>query len=407
MGAKLNKQVMACCIALGLSIPAFASTTINKLAGVQINQREQNRTQVILELARTADYQTLKLHNPERFVVDIDNTENQTKLNAAQWHDTVIDKIRFGRQHEHTLRVVFDLDAPVKTEVKILPGNAQFGERILLNLYAQDKTSQITVVKTAKAPAQPVLKVNPSTGKREVVVVIDPGHGGKDPGASGPHGVYEKDVVLAIAKDLCQLINAQPGMKAVLTRKGDYYIGLRGRLGIARKNKADVFVAVHADAYKDPYSLGASVYALSLRGASSEAARWIAAKENNSELGGVNLNDTGDTLRSVLIDLSQSATISSSLLLGNDVLANIGLFSPLHYKEVEQAAFVVLKSPDIPSVLIETGFISNPMNEQQLNDPIYQRKLAQAIFQGVNVYFNQRPPEGSLLAARIQAARTG
>jgi N-acetylmuramoyl-L-alanine amidase len=228
--------------------------------------------------------------------------------------------------------------------------------------------------------------------KKMIVVVIDPGHGGKDPGAKGYEGYQEKNVVLAIARQLQARLNQHQGIRAVLTRKGDYYITLRERLRIARLYKADLFLAIHADAFSNPDSMGSSVFALSLRGATSEAARWLAEKENYSELGGVNLGDKSNMLRSVLIDLSQTATISASLQLGSSVLQQLGTITSLHKGRVEQARFVVLKSPDIPSLLIETGFISNPREERRLTDRFYQDQLASAIEEGIRRYYVKSSP---------------
>jgi N-acetylmuramoyl-L-alanine amidase len=239
-------------------------------------------------------------------------------------------------------------------------------------------------------------------GYRDVVVVIDPGHGGKDPGAVGGQHTQEKHVVLQIAKRLKAMVNRQLGMKAYLTRRGDYYVPLRRRLALARKYKADIFISIHADAYLNRRSHGASVFSLSQRGATSEAARWIAAKENYSELGGVDLSELDDdngVLRSVLIDLSQTATIGSSLSLGEKVLGDLDDIAELHHKKVEQARFVVLKSPDIPSILVETGFISNYSEERLLRSKAYQNKLATSILKGIRHYFKERPPRGSLLAS--------
>ena len=240
---------------------------------------------------------------------------------------------------------------------------------------------------------------------RDVVVVIDPGHGGKDPGATGYHGTHEKNVVLAISKDIQRDINGTPGFKAILTRTSDYFIPLRGRLAIARNNKADMFVAIHADASPDNTAQGVSVFALSERGATGEEARWLASRENKSELmGGVSLDDKSNMLKSVLINLSHSATVQSSLQIGEDLTQNIGRFEELHHgHRVEQAAFVVLKSPDIPSLLIETGFISNINEEARLNNSMYQHQLAQAIAQGICEYFRAHPPRGTFLAQHADA----
>jgi N-acetylmuramoyl-L-alanine amidase len=247
--------------------------------------------------------------------------------------------------------------------------------------------------------------IAPHRPSRPIVVVIDPGHGGKDPGTIGPNGVREKNVVLAISRDLYQILQKDPDFRPALTRRGDYFISLRGRLAIARQDKGDMFIAIHADAYREPGATGAAIFALSPHGASSEAARWLAEKENYSELGGVTLNDKSDVLRSVLIDLSQTATISSSIQLGTMLLPQLASICRLHYTRVEQAPFMVLKSPDIPSLLVETGFLSNPIEERRLSDPAYQQKVAQALYTGIKNYFWNNPPPGTLLADRRVSAR--
>jgi N-acetylmuramoyl-L-alanine amidase len=228
--------------------------------------------------------------------------------------------------------------------------------------------------------------------KNKFIVVIDAGHGGKDPGAKGPRGTQEKNVTLEIAKDLQALVNAKPGMKAVMTRSGDYYVGLRQRLIITRKSKGDVFIAIHADAFNQPDAEGASVFALSLHGASSEAALWLAQKENYSELSGIDLNGIQDRdaqVRSVLIDLSQTAAINASVKLGQSEIAQLGKITELHHGIVEQAPFMVLKSPDVPSILVETGFITNPKEEARLKTEAYQEKIARALLVGINNYYQQ------------------
>lgn len=270
-----------------------------------------------------------------------------------------------------------------------------------LNSHTEASVQQITDALIPK------LTINQKNKKlRDVVVVIDAGHGGHDPGAHGPNDTQEKDVVLEIAKELAAQISRQDGMKAVLTRDEDFFIPLRERLRLARKGKADMFIAIHADAYKSPSSSGASVFALSQKGASSEAARWLAEKENISELGGATISDKSSLLFSVLLDLSQTGTIRESLNLGNDILNELRKITKLHHPSVEQAPFMVLKSPDIPSLLIETGFISNPEEEEKLTDSEHQRQLAQAILVGIRQYFILNPPPDSHFAARQQNNRT-
>jgi N-acetylmuramoyl-L-alanine amidase len=277
------------------------------------------------------------------------------------------------------------------------------------------KTTAKVVVTSAKPPSppqplmpvapvenrvEPKVKLTDKTSARPIMVVIDPGHGGKDSGAVGPNNVREKDVVLAISKLLQKTFKQQAGFDAELTRYRDIFIPLRQRLAIARKCKADIFIAIHADAaYRNQEAVGASVFALSERGATSEGARWLAQNENESELIHGVIVDKDQLLRSVLLDLSQTHTIAVSLEMGQSILAKLSVFSKLHYRRVEQAAFVVLKSPDIPSLLVETGYISNPIQEKNLQDPKYQQQIANAIVQGVIAYFIQHPPGNRLITS--------
>jgi N-acetylmuramoyl-L-alanine amidase len=252
------------------------------------------------------------------------------------------------------------------------------------------KTVTKTIIKVRKPRPQLVDVIKSHT----IVVVIDPGHGGKDSGTIGKGGAQEKDIVLAIGQRLAVLINKEPNMRAVLTRNGDYFVTLRDRLMLSRQSKADLFIAIHADSYFNDQSIGASVYALSHHGATSMAARWLADRENHSELGGVDLNELGDKsyiLRSVLIDLAQTATINDSMKLGTDVLDNLENVTTLHYPRVEQAPFMVLKSPDIPSVLVETGFLSNSKEEERLQSAAYRDKLAHALLGGIHHYMASHP----------------
>lgn len=339
-----------------------------------------------LATATSVNLQHFALSNPNRLVIDVPGAT--AFKNSISLASTPILKIRTSLQPQQTLRIVLDLK----------PGIPPNRIHISLN----------TPHKTVNAKPQPVVSVPAARASRDIIVVIDPGHGGKDPGATGIKKIHEKDVVLSIAKKLQLLINQQPGFKAVLTRNGDYYLTLRERLTIARKNKADMFIAIHADAYPDPLAHGVSVFALSQRGATSEAARWLAARENQSELmGGVDLTDKGDVLRSVLINLSQTATIQASLSIGQNLLDNVHPFAHLHHNHMEQAAFVVLKSPDIPSLLIETGFLSNTQEEGKLKSNRYQYDLAHAMMLGIKQYFIHRPPPGTWLAAQDSRFKNG
>jgi len=242
--------------------------------------------------------------------------------------------------------------------------------------------------------------------KRKVVIAIDPGHGGEDPGASGRLGTKEKDVVLAIGRELKTLLNQKYGIQAVLVRDGDYYISLKKRKRIARDHKADLLVSIHADAFRSPSVYGSSVYVLSERGASSEAAKWLADKENSADLvGGVSLEDKDDLLASVLLDLSQTATLDASINLGANVLGELKKLGKTHKPEVQRAGFVVLKSPDIPSILVETAFISNPDEERRLRNPRHQQHLAKAILNGILRYLKNNAPHDTVLAARADNTR--
>lgn len=371
--------------------------TIHFSANAQINPANNYRlnnwqyqpisttqSKIVFEVDGTVQYKYFFLQNPNRLVIDFFNTR-LGKINNI--NNSFIKAARGGVPQPYTARVVFELETPVKVE--------------------SVKTNLNNVVFTVshKAPIQTTKKS--LIGYRDVNIVIDAGHGGKDPGAIGRNGTKEKDVVLAISQELKRLIEREPGMHASMTRTGNYYVTLRQRLKLARDQKADVFVAIHADAFIHARARGGSVYAVSPKGASSEAAKWLAEKENYSELGGVDLSDKNDMLRSVLIDLSQSATIRSSLELGHDVLSQLGYVSALHHPKVEQAPFMVLKSPDIPSILVETGFLSNNVEEQRLNDPVYQKLVAKAIMQGVKTYFYRTPPPGTWIAARTQQTMQG
>lgn len=331
----------------------------------------KDKTEVILDFDQKIQYKAFSLPQPERQVLDFYDVQLKTKPNVSL-KKSLFKGLRYSVKKNNRLRLVFDLKPGVSSTI-----NSTHPKQLKIVFY---RKTQVKKKKNIIA--------------RKVRVIIDPGHGGKDPGAIGRNGTKEKNVVLSIAKTLHQLINMHPGMQAELTRNNDYYISLRKRLEIARKHKADIFVSIHADAFKKRESRGASVFALSQRGATSEAARWLAEKENYSELGGVNLSELDDKtgmVRSVLIDLSQTATIGASLTLGKEVLEGLDRLTVLHHEKVEQARFVVLKSPDIPSVLVETGFISNPLEERNLNNNAYQRKLASALLGGIVRYFSHHP----------------
>ncbi len=355
-----------------------------------------DHTRLVFDTNGPVEHTLMHLTRPERLVIDIRNARLNTTLPAVNRDDRYVQRVRSGVRNGHDLRVVLDLKHRVRPKSFMLKPNRKYGHRLVIDLYGADGNGR-------KKPA--VVKTARSNGLRDIVIAIDAGHGGEDVGAIGPGGTHEKNIAMAIARKLKALIQAEPGMRPVMTRDGDYYVTLRKRMEIARQQKADLFISIHADAFRDPRVKGASVYTLSNRGASSEAARWLAKSENGADLvGGVTLDDKDDLLASVLLDLSQTATRQVSSEAADRVFLQLKKVGDVHGRRVQQAGFVVLKSPDIPSLLVETSFISNPGEERKLKDPRHQRRLAKAIFNGVRSYFESAPPPGTLLAARKPAA---
>lgn len=392
--------------------PAHVHDTV-AIEGARLSTSPE-KTRFVLELSAATPFTLSKLSQPERLVIDIPKAHLDTDLKDSVLTSKLIADIRTAKHTEY-VRVVIELTQAVTEKHFVLKPDGQYGDRLVIDLFPTHASAPTTVTKAPFVPQiipltqpvqKPVVEASKKTISDEIVVVIDPGHGGKDSGALGPRGTKEKFVVLNIARKLKRHLDEQPGIRAVLTRDGDYYITLRERLNRAREQKADVFISVHADAFNNPKSHGASVYALSASGASSEAARWLAAKENYSELGDVKLDDKEDIVRQVLINLSQRVSITHSLALGESILKSLSPMAKLHHNNVEQAQFVVLKSPDIPSVLLETGFISNPQEERLLSDPQYQDKLAKAVWAGLRYHFLESPPEGTFLAVARQRGQT-
>lgn len=357
-----------------------------------------DHTRLVFDLTGPVEHNVFALKGPDRLVIDFKDAALKARLEALDLSGTPIRRIRSAPRNGNDLRVVLDLKGPIKPRSFQLAPNQQYGNRLVVDLVDENGTR----VEQATRPTV----THESSGKRDIIVVVDAGHGGEDPGARGPRGTREKDVTLRLAKTLADRINGMPGYTAKLTRTGDYYIGLRERTVLARKYSADLFVSVHADAFHDPEPRGASVFALSQRGATSETARWLAQTENRSDLiggtGGVSLDGRDEMLASVLLDLSMTASINASLNVGGDVLNYLDDVARLHKSRVEQAAFVVLKSPDIPSILVESGFISNPTEERALGSEQYRRKIAGAIASGIDRYFRKTPPPGTLLAWKKQ-----
>lgn len=354
---------------------------------------------VVVELTANAEYKLFTLDSPRRVVLDLADTELAAGVKLPRAQGAII-AVRSGVQPGGALRLVVETSSDEAPRVTRLAPSADGGHRLVIDLAGAAAPASGTQRVVAAAHA-------PRGGTRDVVIAIDAGHGGKDPGAIGHGGTYEKTVVLEIARELAARINREPGMRAVLTRDGDYYIAHRERIRRARAAKADMFVSVHADALRDRAVSGASVYVLSERGATDEAARWLAERENAADLrGGVSLSDKDDTLASVLLDLSQAASISASMQAAERVLDSFGGVVPVRKTRVQQAGFLVLKSPDIPSMLIETAYITNAADEKRLRSDAQRRRLADAIVDGVQTYFTHNPPEGTRFAElrRLAAA---
>jgi len=345
-------------------------------------------TKAVIDLSGQVDYKLFQLQNPPRVVVDIQQTELTKKLFLKA--NPVIRKVRNGKKGQHTLRLVFDLNSKQKARSFLLKPAQKYGHRLVIQLESPNKKT-VTVKQTQ------------NNKDRDIIIAVDAGHGGEDPGASGPQGTQEKVITLQISKKLASIINKEEGMKAILIRKGDYYVDLRKRFKKAREQQADLFVSIHADAFHDPKVRGMSVYILSKRGASSEAAKWLAQSENNSDLvGGVVLEDKDNVLAKVLLDLSQNAAMEASLKSAQKVLASLKKIEKPHKKYVEKASFIVLKSPDVPSMLIETAYISNPKEEKRLKTKEFQKILATSIMDGIKDYFYQSPPPNTWIANHVK-----
>lgn len=402
-----------------------------------------DHARLVFDLSAAASANVFSLDNPARLVIDLDESEMNTDASTLPLDGSAIDSVRTGVRDGGGLRVVLELNREISPRHFTLPPNDQYGHRLVVDLEypgesavenpidpieamirdqeilaqrantqaqaqvqeqapSQQASSEQAAPTTVSQPPAEVQSAQPHP-RRDIIIAIDPGHGGEDPGAIGPAGTREKDVVLEISRRLAAKINETRGFKAVLIRDGDYYLGLRQRTQLAREQKADFFVSIHADAFTSPRPQGSSVYALSQRGATSETAQWLADSENRSDLiggvdGSLSLRDKDQVLRGVLLDLTMTATLNDSLTIGGQVLEKLGRVNRLHKSRVEQAGFMVLKSPDIPSLLIEVGFISNPEEERRLRDPSHQRGLATAIFSGLRDHFEGNPPPASLLA---------
>ncbi|SEM40474.1 N-acetylmuramoyl-L-alanine amidase [Halomonas caseinilytica] len=395
-----------------------------------------DHSRLVFDLSSPVTAEVFTLEDPRRLVIDLQDSEFNADADRLDLSGSAIREVRTGVRNGDDLRVVLELSRAVEPRHFTLEPNEQYGHRLVVDLEypgesavedpidpieAKIREQEIAAERAqAEAVAEgrdpdtvtPAAKQAQPHPKRDIIIAVDAGHGGEDPGATGPAGTREKDVVLEMAKRLSRLINATEGFKAVMIRDGDYYVGLRQRTRIAREQKADFFVSLHADAFNSPRPHGSSVFALSQSGATSETAKWLAASENRSDLiggvdGNLSLDDKDEVLRGVLLDLTMTATLNDSLTIGGRVLDRMGRVNDLHKSQVEQAGFVVLKSPDIPSLLVETGFISNPQEERRLRDGSYQQRMMQAVFGGIRAHFERNPPPASLLAWQRDQGRGG
>ncbi|MEJ0087655.1 MAG: N-acetylmuramoyl-L-alanine amidase [Pseudomonadota bacterium] len=400
MGKKLTARLALLAILAGVSGSAVAA----EVRAVRVAATESG-TRVVLDLSGPVSSKAFLLDNPSRVVLDVAKSTLRVRLPEAAGAVTAL---RSGKLPHNGLRLVFEVKGPVTIDTSSAAPAADAGHRLILDIATPGAARAVSV--TPAAPLAPVAirpAHAPTESGRDIVIAVDAGHGGVDPGASGRR-TREKDVVLEIAKALAARIDAEPGMKAVLTRDGDYFITLQERSKRARRAKADLFVSIHADAIANPDVSGSSVYVLSDRGASSEAARWLAERENAADLkGGVTLDDKDPVLANVLMDLSQTASISASMVAADNVLKALDRIGEVRKPRVQQAGFVVLKSPDVPSMLVETAFISNREDERKLSLPAHRAKLANAIFAGIEQYFQGNAPDGTRLAAARRSGGAG
>ena len=361
-------------------------------------------TRVVFDVSGPVKHKLFSLNKPHRAVIDLKNATLKKNTTQPKALDKYLKGIRSGARNKNDLRIVLDLKKQIKYKIFQLQPNKHYGYRLVIDLF----DAEIRQVKKEQTRKEIKKETQQPAKLRDVIIAIDAGHGGDDPGAKGPSGVYEKNVVLKIAKSLAEVINKERGMRAVLIRKGDYYIKLRNRIEKAREYKADLFISIHADAFRDPKVRGSSVYVLSKKGASSEAAKWLAEKENSSDLiGGVSLENKDDLVASVLLDLSQTASLEASIDIADRILKGLRTVGRVHKRNVQSAPFAVLKSPDIPSILIETAFISNPIEEKKLTNSKHRKKMSNAILIGLKGYFRDFAPEDSLLSSRKHTIERG
>ena len=363
-------------------------------------------TRITIEHEQAIRFSQMLIRDPDRLVVDLEDVELNSVLASLPGKiadtDPYIKVIRAGRNRPGVVRLVIELKTEIKPQLFSLQPVAGYGHRLVMDLYPVEPPDPLMALLQGKAETPPPSENTRPDVSRLVTVVIDPGHGGEDPGAVGRGGSYEKTVTLSIARRLKAKLDAEPNVRSMLTRDADFFVPLQQRVAKARRVQADLFVSIHADAFVKPTASGSSVFVLSENGASSSAARWLAQRENSADLiGGVNLGVKDPHLARTLLDLSQTATLNDSIKLGNDVLGALGRVNSLHKGKIEQAGFAVLKAPDIPSILVETAFISNPEEERRLQDENYQDRMAEALLEGIKRYFAKNPPLAKSRLARL------
>jgi len=388
-------------IALSVLWLPLAAAGPAEIKGVRIWTAPEE-TRVVLDTNADLSHRVFALSGPDRLVIDIDRVRFEADLPSVGTENTLLQGLRSASRDDGGVRVVLDLKQAVRAKSFMMKPNDRYGHRLVIEMEPRGEEKAVVTADIARKQKAS----GKSSGRKEdksrradapkvarpIVIAIDAGHGGEDPGAIGSGGTFEKDVVLGVASELAALVRKEPGMRPIMIRDGDYFVSLRKRMAKARQQQADLFVSIHADAFQDDRVGGSSVYTLSPRGASSEAARWLAERENRADLiGGVDLDDKDNLLASVLLDLSQSATMEASMRAADKVLRSLTKVGEVHKTAVQQAGFVVLKSPDVPSMLVELAFISNPDEERRLRSSRHQRQLAQALMNGIRAYFKAYP----------------
>jgi N-acetylmuramoyl-L-alanine amidase len=392
---RISRLLTSLFLLASLGSPAGAAV----IQGLRTEQAEDH-TRLIFELDAPLQHSIFTLEDPNRVVIDLEGTQLKAKLDSLDLSQTPISRIRSAARNDKDLRVVFDLRQPVQPRSFLVARDGKQSERLVIEL--RGAAVPQTAATSTQEPVAAAIATAAETNNRDIVIAISAGHGGQDPGAIGVNRLQEKRVTLAIAREVETLINATPGFRAVMLRDGDYYVGLWDRVQLAHKHNADFYLAIHADAHRNANASGATIYALSQHGATSEQARLLAEKENSADLiggsGSVSLRDREPVLASVLLDLSMSGTIATSLEIGDRLISTLGKVSTMRRKNVEQAAFVELKSADIPSLLVESGYITNARDARNLDNPQWRQSFAAALVQGITQWFLERPPRGTWVA---------